>query len=112
MADSVKNDYARMYISEDWTDDDALETATEEGLVLTEDHFDVIHALQEFYSRHELKQINVRELHDALEEKFHYKGGMKYLYDLFPSGPVAQGCRMAGLQAPAGAVDKGFGSSV
>lgn len=112
MTVTVKNDYARMFIEENWTDDDALEAATEEGLVLTKDHFDVIHSLQEYYSRHEIKHINLRELHDALDEKFHYKGGMKYLYDLFPGGPVAQGCRMAGLHAPAGAEDKGFGSAV
>jgi len=112
MTDSVKNDYARMFVKEDWTDDNVKEAATEEGLVLTEDHFDVIHALQNFYSRHDIKQINMRELHDALDEKYHYKGGMKYLYDLFPGGPVAQGCRMAGLHAPAGAEDKGFGSAV
>jgi hypothetical protein len=29
---------------------------------------------------------------------------------LFSGGPVAQGCRLAGLNAPAGAVDRGFGS--
>ena len=54
--------------------------------------------------------IKVRELLDALDEKFHGKGGLKYLYSLFPGGPVAQGCRIAGLQAPAGSTDMGFGS--
>ena len=112
MTASIKNDYARMFISEDWTDEDAIKVATEEGLTLTEDHFSVVHALQEFYTRHDINLINLRELHDALDEKFHYKGGMKYLYDLFPGGPVAQGCRIAGLHAPAGATDKGFGSVV
>lgn len=112
MTTSVKNDYARSFISEDWSEDDAKTTATEEGLTLTDDHFEVLHALQEYYSRHEINLINLRELHDALDEKFHYKGGLKYLYDLFPGGPIAQGCRIAGLQAPAGAVDKGFGSVV
>ena len=72
MTTSVKNDYARMFIAENWTDENAKEVATEEGLVLTEDHFSVIHALQEFYSRHDINKINMRELHDALEEKFHY----------------------------------------
>jgi hypothetical protein len=28
-----------------------------------------------------------------------------------PGGPVAQGCRIAGLTAPAGVTDKSFGSS-
>jgi hypothetical protein len=46
----------------------------------------------------------------ALDERFHHKGGMRYLYQLLPGGPVAQECRLAGLKAPAGAVDKGFGS--
>lgn len=112
MAAPVKNNYSRSYISKDWTDEDSINVATEEGLTLTEDHFSVVHALQEFYSRHEINQLNMRELHDALEEKFHHKGGMKFLYNLFPGGPVAQGCRMAGLHAPAGALDKGFGSAV
>jgi tRNA 2-thiouridine synthesizing protein E len=35
---------------------------------------------------------------------------MKYLYTLLPGGPIAQGCRLAGLKPPAGAVDQGFGS--
>jgi tRNA 2-thiouridine synthesizing protein E len=35
---------------------------------------------------------------------------MRHLYMLFPGGPVAQGCRVAGLPVPAGAVDRGFGS--
>ena len=65
-------------------------------------------ALQEYFARNEV--VNVRVLHDALDEKFHVKGGMKVLYEMFPGGPVAQGCRLAGLEAPAGAVDKSFGS--
>ena len=112
MAASVKNDYVQSFMSNDWTKEDALEIATKEGLTLTDDHFEVVHALQEYYSRHEINHLNLRELHDALEEKFHYKGGLKYLYDLFPGGPVAQGCKIAGLHVPPGAVDKGFGSAV
>ena len=100
----------RSFMSEDWSDEDVRKVAAEEGITLTDDHFEVMYALQEYYSRHEINLINMRELHDALEEKFHYKGGLKYLYDLFPGGPIAQGCKMAGLHVPAGAVDKGFGS--
>jgi tRNA 2-thiouridine synthesizing protein E len=96
----------------DWSRADAERLAREAGMRLTEEHWQVICALQEFYARHETPNINVRQLHDALEEHFHPEGGIKYLYTLFPAGPVATGCRLAGLQAPAGAQDKGFGSAV
>lgn len=95
-----------------WTCQQAEETAEAEGLELTPEHWRLIHALQEFYARNESPTINLRELHDALDESFHHAGGLKHLYELFPGGPVAQGCRLAGLPPPAGAQDKGFGSSV
>jgi tRNA 2-thiouridine synthesizing protein E len=94
----------------DWSRAEAEAIAREEGLHLSEEHWQVICALQEFYARHEWPTINVRELHDALDEHFHPEGGMKYLYTLFPRGPVALGCRLAGLEPPAGAADRGFGS--
>jgi len=95
---------------EDWDPKDTIEAAKAEGLALQEDHWEVIRALQEFYDRHRESRVIVRELHDALEEKFHSKGGTKYLMELFPGGPIAQGSRIAGLEALAGAMDKGFGS--
>jgi sulfur relay (sulfurtransferase) DsrC/TusE family protein len=76
MMASVKDDYTRSFISEDWKEDSAKTTAAAEDLILTDDHFLVLHALQEYYSRHGIKLINVRELRDALDEKFHHKGGM------------------------------------
>lgn len=93
-----------------WTPAAAVQSARQEGLELGEDHWEALRALQEYYARHENLPINLRELHDALDEKFHRHGGIKGLYLLFPGGPVAQGCRVAGLKVPAGAVDKGFGS--
>jgi tRNA 2-thiouridine synthesizing protein E len=93
-----------------WTPAVAQDLARQERLTLGEDHWELVRGLQEFYARHEDVAINMIELQDALEEKFHHRGGMKYLYTLFPAGPVAQGCRLAGLKAPAGATDRGFGS--
>jgi len=95
-----------------WSRDEALGVAKLEGLEMSEDHWEEVRALQEYYSRRSGVRIGVRELCDALNEHFHGKGGIKYLYGLFPGGPVAQGCRLAGLEAPAGAVDRGFGSVV
>ena len=93
-----------------WEPAAALDAARQEGLELGEDHWEALRALQEYYARHEEITANLRELHDALDEKFHRQGGIRYLYLLFPGGPIAQGCRIAGLKALAGATDKGFGS--
>ncbi len=92
----------------DWSIDDAKVIADDLGVTLTEHHLEVILALQEYYSKVEFK--NLRQIKDALNEKFHHCGGMKYLYEILPGGPVAQGCQLSGLNIPAGAVDKSFGS--
>lgn len=95
---------------EGWTPAQGLQTARGEGLELRDAHWEAVRALQEYYARHALRDVQLRALHDALDEKFHREGGLRYLYMLFPGGPIAQGCRIAGLEAPAGATDKGFGS--
>ena len=96
------------YAPADWSPQLALQKAEEEGLELGDEHWKVIRAVQEFFGKNE--RIRLSELHDALEEKFHHKGGMKYLYTLFPGGPMAQGSRLAGLESPRGSIDLSFGS--
>lgn len=95
---------------DDWTPTIACQAARQEGIELGEAHWGALRALQEYFARHEDSGVNLRELHDALDERFHREGGIRQLYLLFPGGPVAQGCRIAGLKAPAGATDRGFGS--
>ncbi|HMM47658.1 MAG TPA: TusE/DsrC/DsvC family sulfur relay protein [Thiobacillaceae bacterium] len=95
----------------DWTAEDAERIAREEELELTEDHWETIRALQGYYSQRTDEGVsNLRDLHDALDEHFHAKGGLKYLYTIFPGGPIAQGTRLAGLKAPFLATDESFGS--
>jgi tRNA 2-thiouridine synthesizing protein E len=92
-----------------WNIEIAQATAKAEGMNLSDDHWDLIRALQEYYQKVEFPHL--RQIKDALDEKFHSRGGMKYLYQIIPGGPVAQGCRLAGLDVPAGAIDKSFGST-
>ena len=94
----------------EWTPAATRAQAAAEHIDLTTDHWVVIQALQAYYAKTEEIDRNMREMHDMLEERFHAKGGIKYLYELLPGGPIAQGCRLAGLKAPAIAIDKGFGS--
>lgn len=105
-----RRDVAFPYAPRDWSRADAERMARQEGVQMQDDHWETVRALQEFFSRHEPGDVHLRELHDALEEHFHNKGGIRYLYTLFPGGPVAQGCRWAGLEPPPNAADPSFGS--
>ena len=97
---------------EDWTPSFARPVAEKENLKLTDAHWEVLRALQSYYAQHTEIPPYLAELKQALEKKFERQGGGRYLQELFPGGPVAQGCRLAGLKAPPGAIDKGFGSVV
>ena len=96
------------YAPEGWTSADAEVQAEVEHIAMEEAHWRTVIALQEYYAKHD--NILTRELHDALNEKFHIDGGIRFLYTALPGGPIAQGCRLAGLQAPAGSADPSFGS--
>jgi tRNA 2-thiouridine synthesizing protein E len=96
---------------EGWSASNAEEIARAEGIELTADHWEAVRGLQEYFARHESEPlINMRELHDALDERFHSRGGIRMLYLLFPGGPISQGCRIAGLKAPYLSRDLSFGS--
>jgi TusE/DsrC/DsvC family sulfur relay protein len=94
-----------------WSQEQAIRTAGEEGITLTDEHWCVIDCLRDYYLEKGLAQ-SARELSDMLNEEFSNKGGSRYLYQLFPKGPVSQGMRIAGLRLPAYTEDTGFGSSV
>lgn len=98
------------YAPLDWTPEAARLHATQEGLTLSAEHWETIRALQEYFARNADQGIHGRALHDALDEHFHAQGGIKFLYRIFPGGPIAQGCRLAGLKMPSIAVDYSFGS--
>ena len=52
-----------------------------------------------------------RDLEEMLDEIFAGHGGRKYLWRLFPGGPVTQGMRIAGLPLPPHTEDEGFGTA-
>ena len=83
--------------------------ADEEGIDLTDEHMGVIECLRDYYL--ELGEAeNGRDLEEMLDEIFAGHGGKKYLWRLFPGGPVSQGSRLAGLPIPPHTGDKGFGT--
>lgn len=93
-----------------WSRDEAQQIAARLGIELGDLHWRVIRVLQDYFREHPAEHITMPDLHDMLDETFRDQGGMKYLHTQFPEGPVHQGCELAGLKPPPGAVDRGFGS--
>ena len=111
VADEARSSRAQGMLAEldDWSPSMAESLAREEDITLSDDHWEVIYLLRENYRHHGLAP-NARQLLNGLEERFGREGGRKYLYQLFPRGPVSQGCRIAGLPLPAYSSDPSFGS--
>jgi tRNA 2-thiouridine synthesizing protein E len=95
---------------EDWSEKYAATIAMDEGIQLTREHWDVIHFLRQRYVD-EGQAKSGRHVVEALERHYASKGGKRYLYTLFPHGPVTQASRIAGLPLPAYTADPSFGSS-
>ena len=94
---------------EPWTHDLAEQFAQEEGIDLTDEHWDVIHFLREYY-RENGPMTSAPRLLRMMEERYAAEGGGKYLFRLFPKGPVSQSSKIAGLPLPAFSRDNSFGS--
>jgi TusE/DsrC/DsvC family sulfur relay protein len=95
---------------QDWSEEQGRRQAEQEGIALTEAHWDVVRCLRKYYLEHDPPESG-REISDMLDNTFAAQGGRKYLRRLFPDGPVAQGLRIAGLPVPAYTEDEGFGIS-
>ena len=76
----------------------------EDDLELSEDHWEIINFLREYYEEYQIAPA-VRVLTKAVGKKLGKdKGNSKYLYELYPYGPGKQACRYAGLPKPTGCV--------
>ena len=89
---------------DDWTPELAEEMAKQEGIELTEQHWEVINFLRDYYQEYQIAPA-IRVLTKAIGKKLGKdKGNSKYLYELFPYGPAKQACKFAGLPKPTGCV--------
>jgi len=94
---------------ERWSPALAQRYAEAQGIELTEAHWAVIFCLRERY-RINGPARSARDLVRDMDHEFAAEGGRRYLYELFPRGPLLQACRIAGLPAPPGTCDLSFGS--
>lgn len=81
---------------EQWTKEIAVEIAKEEGIELTDKHFEVLDYLRNQFQAGE--SLSIRKVG---------KSGIvdiKGLYQLFPGGPLKKSSRIAGIPKPASCV--------
>ena len=81
-----------------WSEDFARAQAAREELLLTAEHWEVIHFLRTYYEAHDVQaqvRVMIRHFRDAWGPM---RGNNHHLHDLFPrGGPQKQGNRLAGL---------------
>ncbi len=74
--------------------------AEQEGITLTEPHWEVVRFVRAFYQEFNTSPA-IRMLVKAMAQKYgEEKGNSRYLYRLFPKGPAKQATKIAGLPKP------------
>lgn len=87
-----------------WNEDIAREMARQDGLDLSDAHWEVIRFLRSYFEKYQIApmiKILTKEIAKVMGPE---KGNTKYLYQLYPAGPAKQACRYAGLPKPTGCV--------
>lgn len=80
------------------TADETMKLASSRGIHLTDKHWDAIETVKEIFARSDFKEPSLRELRSHLKQKFKSQGGNRYLYQLFPDGPIDTISYLAGYK--------------
>ncbi|WP_104204174.1 TusE/DsrC/DsvC family sulfur relay protein [Billgrantia saliphila] len=84
----------------DWSAEVARAMASEEGRELTDEHWEVIAVIRDFYARYEASPA-MRPLVKAVAQSLGAeKGRSLHLMKLFPDSPAKEAARLAGLPKP------------
>ncbi len=98
--DAQTDDDGFLLDPDDWTEEVAEFIANKEDLVLTEDRWNLVRLIREYYYENssvpELRKI-LKQLKAELGPE---KATRKYVYALFPYGYGQQGCKIAGMRQP------------
>ncbi len=85
----------------DWDETMVPYLAEQEGINLTDAHWEVVRFVREFYLEYDTSPA-IRALVNAMKQSYGpEKGNSRYLQRLFPRGPAKQATKLAGLPKPA-----------
>ncbi|WP_417531932.1 TusE/DsrC/DsvC family sulfur relay protein [Marinobacter lipolyticus] len=97
----IRNNEGFLEDASAWTTDIARKIASEDAIGLSENHWEIIMFLRDFYNEHEISPPSNRLFVKAVKEAFgEAKGNSIYLMQLFPGTPAKTACRIAGLPRP------------
>lgn len=82
----------------DWNDTVAEALAAEENIALTDDHWDALRFMRDFYEEHQVA-ADARYVIKHLSARYG-RDAQKKLFELFPYGYVKQACKLAGMKRP------------
>ncbi len=83
-----------------WDVDIAKQFAADEGLELTDAHWEIIYLLRDYYERYDASPANRALVNFVKKRLGPDKGRSIYLMTLFPVSPARRGSRIAGLPKP------------
>lgn len=81
----------------DWNKGVAEVLAAQEGIELTDKHWDLMNFLREEYIDNGGNQPNTRKIVKAMSDAWGEKLSQRDVYELFPGDPSKQGGKVAGL---------------
>jgi tRNA 2-thiouridine synthesizing protein E len=85
----------------EWSESLAETIAAQENIALTEQHWQVVRFVRQFYEEYETSPA-IRVLVKSLSAEFGPDvGNSRYVQRLFPKGPAKQATKIAGLPKPA-----------
>ncbi len=106
--DAASDPYGWKIDTPEWSEEAAINIATEEDIFMTADHWQVIEEIRKHYFRNG-PTTHARTLTLFLDSTFKTQGGKRFLYSLFPNGPVHQSCKIAGIPIPNDSINPSFG---
>lgn len=88
---------------DEWSEAFAVALAAKENLTLTDEHWEVINYIRDYYQQHRV-QAQVRDMIKHFRKVWgKERANTRYLHDIFPmGGPQKQGNRLAGIRKTKG----------